>query len=85
MNKLSAAAGLEFEPAAPPETLELFAYKHLPPHLAAVSEPFCTLAHKLWQELPPGRMRQLSLEHLLIAKDRAVNAVVLEAKRNGVK
>ena len=29
--------------------LKYFSYAHLPPHLAAISEPFCELAHALAQ------------------------------------
>jgi len=35
-------------PANPPERiLQFFAYEHLPPHLQAVSRPFCELAKSL--------------------------------------
>jgi len=32
---------------SPDPMLQFFAYAHLPPHLQAVSKPFCDLAHAI--------------------------------------
>ncbi len=58
---------------------QLFAYKHLPPHLAEVSEEFYMLAMYLFD--PSLHMnpieRTVSLRSLLLAKDAAVRAKVI--------
>lgn len=54
--------------------LQFFAYAHLPPHLMAVSEPFCRLANELADALPRNPERTVALRKLLEAKDAAVRA-----------
>lgn len=62
--------------------LQFFAYTHLPPHLAAVSRPFCDLAHAIvgTENSPPlaprNAERTVALRKLLEAKDAAVRAAV---------
>lgn len=68
--------------------LQFFAYEHLPPELAAISKPFCELAHAiargdnvsesgnvtLGTALPRNPERTVALRKLLEAKDAAVRA-----------
>lgn len=54
--------------------LQFFAYDHLPVHLQAVSQPFCTLAESIVSELPRNPERSTALRKLLEAKDAAVRA-----------
>jgi hypothetical protein len=70
--------------------LQFFAYAHLPPHLQAVSKPFCELAHAIargdnnpetgWltfgPPLPRNPERTVALRKLLEAKDAAVRALL---------
>jgi hypothetical protein len=78
------------EQSAPPteHILQFFAYAHLPPHLQAISKPFCELAHTIagpsatpvgepinWP-LPRNPERIVALRKLLEAKDAAVRALV---------
>lgn len=69
--------------------LQFFAYQHLPPHLQAVSKPFCDLAHAIVggddafvdrvvmsTALPRNPERTVALRKLLEAKDAAVRALV---------
>lgn len=68
--------------------MQFFAYEHLPPHLAAVSKPFCDLARILVAEgempagtavqfpLPRNPQRTMALNKLLEAKDHAVRALL---------
>lgn len=56
--------------------LQFFTYAHLPPHLAAVSQPFAELAEKVAAELPRNPERTASLRKLLEAKDAAVRALL---------
>ena len=68
--------------------LQFFAYEHLPPHLAAVSKPFCDLARAMVNNgpdedtvmfdapLPRNPERTVALRKLLEAKDAAVRAVL---------
>ncbi|HET9893211.1 MAG TPA: hypothetical protein VFQ42_22225 [Mycobacterium sp.] len=68
--------------------LQFFAYEHLPPHLQAVSKPFCELARIIVAngEMPSGTAiqfplprnpeRTVTLRKLLEAKDAAVRALV---------
>jgi hypothetical protein len=70
--------------------LQFFAFKHLPPHLRAVSKPFCDLAHAivdgdnapesgtltLGPPLPRNPERTVALRKLLEAKDAAVRALL---------
>ncbi len=70
--------------------LQFFAYGHLPPHLRAISKPFCELAHAIAEgdngaesgtvtigpPLPRNPERSVALRKLLEAKDAAVRALV---------
>jgi hypothetical protein len=56
--------------------LQFFAWKHLPPHLQAVSKPFGELAQKMVEDLPQNAERTAGLRKLLEAKDCAVRAVL---------
>lgn len=56
--------------------LQFFAYAHLPPHLAAVSKPFCHAAYALIATLPRNPERTVALRKLLEAKDAAVRALL---------
>ena len=56
--------------------LQFFAYGHLPPHLANVSERFAKLAFALAEALPENPQRDQALELLLASKDCAVRAVL---------
>ncbi len=68
--------------------LQFFSYEHLPPHLQAVSKPFCDLARVIVAEgempagtavqfpLPRNPERTVALRKLLEAKDAAVRALV---------
>lgn len=77
--------------SAPPteHILQFFSYEHLPPHLAAVSKPFCDLARLIVAAddveltgqpvqfpLPRNPERTVALRKLLEAKDAAVRALV---------
>ena len=55
--------------------LQFFEYDHLPPHLAAVSEPFALLARTVAQG-PQNPETTTALRKLLEAKDCAVRAVL---------
>lgn len=67
--------------------MQFFAYKHLPPHLQAVSKPFCELAEAIVGDpeppagtavqfpLPRNPERTVALRKLLEAKDAAVRAL----------
>jgi hypothetical protein len=54
---------------------QFFTHAHLPPDLAAISEPFCTLAHII-VDMPRNPERTVALRKLLEAKDAAVRAKV---------
>lgn len=54
--------------------MQFFAYEHLPPHLQAISKPFCELAQTIVDELPSNPERIVALRKLLEAKDCAVRA-----------
>lgn len=73
--------------------LQFFAYAHLPPHLQAVSKPFCELARAivygeaagggddpapLQAALPRNPERTVALRKLLEAKDAAVRALLFK-------
>lgn len=76
--------------SAPPteHILQFFSYEHLPPHLQAVSRPFCDLARLIVADgempagtpvqfpLPRNPERTVALRKLLEAKDAAVRALV---------
>ena len=54
--------------------LQFFAWAHLPPHLAEVSQPFGDLATSIVQTLTRNPERTVALRKLLEAKDAAVRA-----------
>lgn len=67
--------------------LRFFAYSHLPPHLAAVSAPFCRLAHAMAGDDDhaegvtvggplDGPELTVAIRKLLEAKDAAVRAAI---------
>ena len=56
--------------------LQFFSYAHLPPHLAAVSKPFCEVAESIVATLPRNPERGMALRKLLEAKDCAVRALL---------
>jgi hypothetical protein len=68
--------------------MQFFAYDHLPPHLQAISKPFCELAKALVGQdasdvtsgfpalVPRNPERTVALRKLLEAKDAAVRALV---------
>ncbi|NDF14405.1 hypothetical protein EB061_03680 [bacterium] len=56
--------------------LHFFHYAHLPPHLQAVSRPFCQMAMDMVTSLPRNAERSVALRKLLEAKDCAVRALV---------
>ena len=56
--------------------VQFFAYEHLPPHLQAVSKPFCDLAQHIVNELPSNPERTVALRKLLEAKDCAVRSLL---------
>lgn len=61
----------------PPEhIMQFFAHAHLPPHLAAVSAPFCEMAERIVATLPRNPERTAALRKLLESKDAAVRALV---------
>ena len=59
---------------SPDRMLRWFEWKHLPSPLAAVSEHFGTLAHKIVETVDAGPERTVALRKLLEAKDAAVRA-----------
>ncbi|MGN6103726.1 MAG: hypothetical protein ACTHU0_01350 [Kofleriaceae bacterium] len=65
------------EPVKPDHIEQFFAYEHLPPHLQAVSRPFCELARTIVATLVPRNPeRTVALRKLLEAKAAAVRALV---------
>lgn len=69
--------------------MQFFAYEHLPPHLAAVSKPFCDIARAMVGDergmpvgtstafpLPRNPEREIALRKLLECKDAAVRAAL---------
>lgn len=56
--------------------LRFFKYDHLPPHLQAVSEPWCKLASHVVDTLPRNAERTAALRKLLEGKDCAVRALL---------
>lgn len=62
------------QPEKPEHIMQFFAFSHLPAHLAMVSEPFWSLAHKIVETLPRNPERTVALRKLLEAKDAAVRA-----------
>ncbi|MFC8008682.1 hypothetical protein [Streptomyces cinereoruber] len=59
-----------------PAILRYFAFDHLPPYLAQISEPFHGLAHGMADQLPPGPELSAGLRKLLEAKDCMVRAAI---------
>ena len=55
--------------------LVFFTYEHLPPALAEISRPFCTLAEDLAEKLE-GPELTVALRKLLESKDCAVRAAL---------
>jgi hypothetical protein len=56
--------------------MQFFKHDHLPPPLAAVSQPFCELAERMVATLPRNPERTATLRLLLQAKDSAVRALL---------
>ena len=56
--------------------LRFFHYEHLPPHLRAISRPYCELACSMARMLPRNAETSAMLRKLLEAKDCAVRASV---------
>lgn len=56
--------------------LQFFEYKHLPPHLQAISSPFTGLAQSIINTTPRNPERTVALRKLLEAKDAAVRAFI---------
>ena len=59
--------------------MQFFTYAHLPPHLAAVSEPFSRLAEKMAADLPDNAEKTAGLRKLLESKDCMVRALLAKA------
>lgn len=80
------------QPAPREHILQFFSYAHLPPPLAAISKPFCDLAHAIvfgdnapdagtvtmGPALPRNPERTIALRKLLEAKDAAVRAFIAQ-------
>lgn len=58
--------------------LQFFRYEHLPPHLQAVSAPFCMLAEHLCATLDMNSESVTALRKLLESKDCAVRAIIFK-------
>ncbi|MEM8884920.1 MAG: hypothetical protein AAGD14_12685 [Planctomycetota bacterium] len=71
--EISAAQGNPLR-GARDHIMQFFAYKHLPPHLADVSQPFCEMAERIVASIPRNPERTVALRKLLEAKDAAVRA-----------
>lgn len=56
--------------------LQFFAYKHLPPHLQAISKPFHDMATEMAKNLPQNPESTTAIRKLLEAKDCAVRSVL---------
>lgn len=54
--------------------LRFFHYRHLPPRLREVSQPFCAMAKLVVRTLPRNAESSTALRKLLEAKDCAVRA-----------
>lgn len=63
-------------PAAEPQEhiLQFFAYRHLPPNLQEVSQPFAQMASHIVERIPRNPERTVALRKLLESKDAAVRA-----------
>lgn len=77
----------EVKKPSPDHIMQFFEYGHLPANLAAISKPFCDIAHAMvddnpapgaWSipslKLPRNPERNVALRKLLEAKDAAVRA-----------
>ena len=60
------------------QILQFFSYSHLPPHMQAVSKPFCDLAQSINDTISRNPERSVALRKLLEAKDAAVRAVIFK-------
>jgi hypothetical protein len=56
--------------------LKYFTFRHLPPKLQVISEPFCGLAEHLDKILPDGAEKSVALRKMLESKDAAVRAAL---------
>ena len=56
--------------------LRYFAWEHLPPKLAQVSQQFAILANHIEETIPSGPERAVALRKLLESKDAAVRAAL---------
>lgn len=65
----------------PSHILKYFGYKHLPPKLQAISEPFYGIADEMDNSLPDCAEKSAGLRKLLEAKDCMVRAA-LEVEKN---
>jgi hypothetical protein len=63
--------------------LSLFEYKHLPPHLQAVSHPFWSIAHEMADHLNEGWELEVGLRKLKEAKDCFVQQAVIDQRNRG--
>lgn len=83
----------EKKPIVTEHILQFFDWSHLPPHLRAVSKPFCELAHAIVKgdnepdssvtfggPLPRNPERTVALRKLLEAKDAAVRALLAKSE-----
>lgn len=59
--------------------LQFFKYEHLPPHLQAVSKPFCEMAVSIEAILPDNPEKTVALRKLLESKDCAVRALLFKS------
>jgi hypothetical protein len=73
-----AAAAVAAPPAGAEPILQFFAYAHLPPHLAVVSQPFGELAERIVATLPRNPERTVALRKLLESKDAAVRSALFK-------
>lgn len=64
------------EPTKPSPIMRYFAYKHLPPSLAAVSLQFAAVAQWVDENLPDGPEKSTALRKLLEGKDAGVRAAL---------
>lgn len=60
----------------PEPLLKFFAYAHLKPEFAVISQPFGEMAQWIVTTLPSNDQRTQALRKLLEAKDAAVRAVL---------
>ena len=60
------------------QLMQFFTWEHLPQHLQAVSIPFGQLAAHLVEQVQPNSQLLSSLQSLLVSKDAAVRARLLQ-------